>query len=268
MLWGDTVMWKKAFTLIELLVVIAVIALLMAIIMPALNLARDQGRRAVCLSNMRQVGIALMLYQTEYERTPPKTHAVFNYASPAAEANVLKLLRPFIGAADPNVVVPVYACPGLRPNPNPAYAPTRVSRTGYLVNAVLMGRRVASIPTPGRYIVMQEGWSLSNHLWVQPEPVTRTVAALEGQEPTLYREWHMFASQLDHSSWFTPEAREQTANVHNKGGNFIFGDGHADYRKYWERESRDYGLVHQMTHESVPYEPSRLNTTMSLAPVF
>jgi len=71
------------FTLIELLVVIAVIALLMGILLPALNIARDQGRRASCVSNMRQVGIALMLYQNEYERTPPKTQAVYDYASPA-----------------------------------------------------------------------------------------------------------------------------------------------------------------------------------------
>ena len=261
-------MGKKGFTLIELLVVISIIALLMAIILPALHLARDQGRRAGCMSNMRQVGIALVLYQTEYEKTPPKTHAVFNYASPAAQPNVLKLLRPFVGAKGEDMTTPVYACPALKPNPNPAYAPTRVSRTGYLVNAMLMGRRVASIPNPGRLIVMQEGWSLSNHLWVQPEPVTRTAATLEGLESTQYREWHMFASQLDHESWFTPEAQEQTANVHNKGGNFIFGDGHADYRKYWERESGDYGLVHPTSKESVPYEPTRLNTTMALDPAF
>ena len=77
-------MCRKAFTLIELLVVIAIIGLLMAILMPALNLARDHGRRASCMSNMRQVGLALALYQNEYERTPPKTQAVYDYAIPAA----------------------------------------------------------------------------------------------------------------------------------------------------------------------------------------
>ena len=59
-------MRNKGFTLIELLVVIAVIALLMGILLPALNLARDQGRKASCMSNMRQVGIALAMYQNEY----------------------------------------------------------------------------------------------------------------------------------------------------------------------------------------------------------
>jgi prepilin-type N-terminal cleavage/methylation domain-containing protein/prepilin-type processing-associated H-X9-DG protein len=261
-------MGRKGFTLIELLVVIAIIALLMAIIMPALNVARDMGRRASCLNNMRQVGLALMMYETEYEKTPPKTQAVFNYASPAAPANVLKLLRPTLSAKDPNVATPVYACPSLRPNPNPAYAPTRVSRTGYLANSMLLGRRTVSIPTPGRLIVMQEGWSLSNHLWVQPEPITRTEATLSGLQTTQYREWHMFASASDHPSWFTQERIEQTGNVHNKGGNYIFGDGHADYRKYWERESGDYGLIHPKLRESVPYEPTWENGVMELDPAF
>lgn len=261
-------MSKKAFTLIELLVVIAVIALLMGILMPALNIARDQGRKAACMSNMRQVGIALAMYQNEYEKTPPKTHAVYDYATPAAPDNVLKLLRPFVYAKDPEDATPVYACPALKPNPNPAYAPTRVSSTGYLVNSVVMGRAVAAIPNPGRIIAIQEGWSLSNHLWVQPEPNNRSIAALEGREPTQYQEWHMFASQSDHSSWFTKERREQTANVHNKGGNFIFSDGHAEYRKYWDRSSGDYGLVDPTTKKSLPFEPTRANTTTVLDAAF
>jgi prepilin-type N-terminal cleavage/methylation domain-containing protein len=108
-------MSKKGFTLIELLVVIAVIALLMGILMPALNIARDQGRKASCMSNMRQVGIALAMYQNEYEKTPPKTHAVYDYATPAAPDNVLKLLRPFLYAKKPEDTTPVYACPALKP---------------------------------------------------------------------------------------------------------------------------------------------------------
>jgi len=261
-------MERKGFTLIELLVVIAVIALLMAILMPALNMAREQGRRAACMSNMRQVGVALMMYQNDYDQMPPKTQAVFDYASPSSRDNVLKLLRPMIAASDPEAATPVYACPSLKANPNPAYAPTRTSRTGYLANAMLLGRRAASIPTSGRLIAMQEGWSLSNHLWVQPEPVTRTDMTLQGMAPTQYREWHMFASQSDHPSWFTVERREQTANVHKGGGNFIYADGHADYRKYDERESGDYGLIHPTLKVSILYEPTWENSYMSLDPAF
>ncbi len=55
----------RAFTLIELLVVIAVIALLMALLVPALRAAREQARRAVCLSNLRQLTTAWLLYAYE-----------------------------------------------------------------------------------------------------------------------------------------------------------------------------------------------------------
>ena len=55
----------KAFTLIELLVVIAVIAVLMAILMPTLNRAREQGKRVVCASTLRQLGLAWIQYADE-----------------------------------------------------------------------------------------------------------------------------------------------------------------------------------------------------------
>jgi prepilin-type N-terminal cleavage/methylation domain-containing protein/prepilin-type processing-associated H-X9-DG protein len=56
---------RKAFTLVELLVVIAIIALLMAILMPALERAREQGMRAVCLSSLKQMVLAWNMYADE-----------------------------------------------------------------------------------------------------------------------------------------------------------------------------------------------------------
>ncbi len=53
---------RSGFTLIELLVVVAIIALLMAVLLPALHRAREQGKRAVCLNNVKQLAFAWMLY--------------------------------------------------------------------------------------------------------------------------------------------------------------------------------------------------------------
>jgi prepilin-type N-terminal cleavage/methylation domain-containing protein/prepilin-type processing-associated H-X9-DG protein len=53
---------RRGFTLIELLAVIAIIAVLMAVLLPALHRVREQGKRAVCLGNMRQLALAWMLY--------------------------------------------------------------------------------------------------------------------------------------------------------------------------------------------------------------
>jgi len=61
---------QRAFTLIEVLVVVAIIALLAAILLPALAKARQQARRRVCSSNLRQIGAALQEYQHTFKVFP------------------------------------------------------------------------------------------------------------------------------------------------------------------------------------------------------
>jgi len=58
---------RKGFTLIELLVVIAIIAVLMAILMPALNIVREQARGVACMSNQKTLGLAYVMYADDNE---------------------------------------------------------------------------------------------------------------------------------------------------------------------------------------------------------
>jgi prepilin-type N-terminal cleavage/methylation domain-containing protein/prepilin-type processing-associated H-X9-DG protein len=62
---------RGGFTLIELLVVIAIIAVLIALLFPAVQSAREAARRAQCLNNVMQIGIALQSYESSHEMLPP-----------------------------------------------------------------------------------------------------------------------------------------------------------------------------------------------------
>jgi prepilin-type N-terminal cleavage/methylation domain-containing protein/prepilin-type processing-associated H-X9-DG protein len=62
---------KAGFTLVELLVVIAIIGMLVSLLLPAVNAAREAGRRSVCQNNIRQVALALISYDSSKSRLPP-----------------------------------------------------------------------------------------------------------------------------------------------------------------------------------------------------
>ncbi|MEI8040664.1 MAG: prepilin-type N-terminal cleavage/methylation domain-containing protein [Verrucomicrobiota bacterium] len=89
---------RRAFTLVELLVVIAIIAVLAALLLPALASARDQGRKAACLSNLRQIGIGLINYATDNDgkipfgpKAPPFTNPADFYPSTGAPTSLISL---------------------------------------------------------------------------------------------------------------------------------------------------------------------------------
>jgi prepilin-type N-terminal cleavage/methylation domain-containing protein len=141
----------SGFTLIELLVVCAIIGLLVALLLPAVQSAREAARRTQCRNNLHQIGLALHNYESSYRRLPPgligdsatlsvtnPLHTWQTQILPQLEQAVLQsnydFNVPFNHAGNAAVVatkLPVYLCPSLPDNlVSDLYGPTHYAGNG------------------------------------------------------------------------------------------------------------------------------------------
>jgi len=181
----------RAFTLIELLVVIAIIAILAAMLLPALSKAKARAHQAKCISNLKQIGVGLNLYVDDQSGFWPYASVDLNVIDPSVPAGTstvqwTKLLQPYMrlrGNQQTGQENPVFICPAANYPPS---ANSDLSRT-YACTGTLLGPtgtggltatkpRKSNIPyNPIEALLVVEGkkedtapttrWCRSNYPW-------------------------------------------------------------------------------------------------------
>ncbi len=217
--WRMRIMKSKAFTLIELLVVIAIIAILMAILMPALNRVREQGKRTVCLNNIRQLALAWNLYADDYDSkiVNGNTHADQRDAWVKWEStlNVAEKIRN-IEEGNLFLYVPnikIYKCP----------AGVKDEVCTYSIPDYMNGHLAIEGATPDPLTYRSK---IRN-------PAQQIVFLDEGRlTPSSFTIYHY--KEL----WW-----DQITARHGDGTNFSFSDGHSEYWKWDDPRTVEIGKV-------------------------
>jgi prepilin-type N-terminal cleavage/methylation domain-containing protein len=117
---------RNAFTLVELLVVIAIIGVVVALLLPAINAAREAARRAACASNMRQIGLATLSFESARRAFPPahielpRRHSGFAFILPYMEEQAIYDIYDFdqhwsaaVNRPATRTTIPTFVCPSV-----------------------------------------------------------------------------------------------------------------------------------------------------------
>jgi len=154
---------REGFTLIELLVVVAIIAILAAMLLPALSQAREKARQAVCMNNLKQYGLAFQLYSLDYEGF--STPDWYSGSAPLAGSWVKRLI-PYMGSPkyigqsgcnSTNCMSKIFFCPTIyKIFPASIYA-NHASYSSYAYNLRVAKRRIDRVRNPSRVAVFVEG---------------------------------------------------------------------------------------------------------------
>jgi len=237
---GGGVSNGAGFTLIELLVVISIIAVLIALIIPALRCAKEQGQRAVCLSNLKQLTLAWIAYAEENDSkivlgspftTSGYTRGWLGRAFLFPESRSAVIADPNKGALWPWINdVDIYRCPrGLKGHA--ATYSTVVAARGRLVEGTYMeyingtgldaiGKRVGSTV-------------------LRLTKLTDIVSPGAGQRAVFIGKGYTPAGNDFYVNYHKPEWRSHSPppKQHNGGVTLSMADGHAEYWKWKGRET-------------------------------
>lgn len=170
----STIIRRAGFTLVELLVVIGIIAVLVAILMPALNKARQAAQTLTCLSNLRQVGMGVLMYASDNNNLLPAGQWENWY--PGDDARWYTLINPYMGGEGNTVqtarldqedqtLTRALLCPS---------ATVDAGHVHYSSNPVTMGRREDFNKSPG----------MPHLKLTQLRPSSRIMLAWDGNQQT------------------------------------------------------------------------------------